>query len=107
MACSESSPPPLSVGSNQWPGYEPLHLAEKLDLHDGYPIKLVELTSATDVMNAFKYGQLDVAALTLDEVLLLAEDVSDLIVFLVMDISNGADKLIAKFYIKTLADLVN
>lgn len=106
-ACSESAPQPLSVGSNQWPGYEPLHLAQKLDFHDGYPIKLVELTSATDVMNAFKYGQLDVAALTLDEVILLAEDMPDLVVFLVMDISNGADTLIAKPHITSLADLAN
>jgi NitT/TauT family transport system substrate-binding protein len=106
-ACSESAPQPLSVGSNQWPGYEPLHLAQKLGFHDGYPIKLFELTSATDVMNAFKYGQLDVAALTLDEVILLAEDMPDLVVFLVMDISNGADTLIAKPHITSLADLAN
>lgn len=105
--CSEPPPPSLTVGTNQWPGYETLHLANKLHLYDSYPIKLVELTSATDVLNAFKYGQLDVAALTLDEAILLARDVPDLVVFLVMDISNGADKLIAKPYVDGLEDLAN
>ncbi len=106
-ACSEAPSLTLTVGSNQWPGYETLHLAKKLNLYDDYAIKLVELTSATDVINAFKYGQLDVAALTLDEAILLAQDVPDIVVFLVMDISHGADKLIAKPDIKTLQDLVN
>jgi NitT/TauT family transport system substrate-binding protein len=103
--CSRESTSSLTVGSNQWPGYETLHLAEHLGLFKDVPIKLIELKSATDVISAFEFGQLDIAALTLDEAILVTQAVPDAVVFLVMDISNGADKLIAKPHISTLQDL--
>ncbi len=30
IGCSESTPPPLRLGTNRWPGYEPLYLAREL-----------------------------------------------------------------------------
>ncbi len=63
----------LSVGTNVWPGYEPLYLARSLGLYGQAPIRLVEYASATQVIRAFRNGAIDVAALTLDEVLLLRE----------------------------------
>lgn len=107
QACTSEPPQTLVVGSNQWLGYEPLYLARELDLYQDQSIKLVELTSATEVMNAFALGQLDVAALTLDEALKLMAYEPNLQVFLVMDISHGADKLIVNSSIRTLADLAN
>lgn len=96
---------PLKVGTNQWPGYELLYLARTLNFSQPQDIKLVEMTSATDVLNAFSQGRLDIAALTLDEVLQLTEKHNDLRVFLVMDISNGADQLIASSTITELSEL--
>lgn len=104
-ACSPQQDSILRIGSNQWPGYETLYLARDLGYFDQKNIKLIELTSATETMSAFKHNQIDVAALTLDEVLLLSETEVDLRVFLVMDISNGADKLMVAKNISSLEQL--
>ena len=95
----------LKVGTNLWPGYESLYLAQDLGYFDNKPIKLVELPSATEVSHAFRNGALDVAALTLDEALVLMQYVPDLRVILVMDVSAGADVLLAKPTITSLAGL--
>lgn len=105
QGCTSEPDVSLRIGSNQWPGYEPLYLAQTLGFHDNTNLKLIELTSSTEVMNAFRLGQLDVAALTMDEVFLLADIEQDLVVFLVMDISNGADKLIVTPELDSLTKL--
>jgi NitT/TauT family transport system substrate-binding protein len=104
-ACSPQQEPLLRVGTNQWPGYEPLYLARELAFFDKKNIRLIEQTSSTESQRAFRYGQIDVAALTLDEVLILAETETDLRVILVLDISNGADKVMADASIQQLSDL--
>ncbi|GAB4255900.1 MAG: hypothetical protein Kow0065_04280 [Methylomicrobium sp.] len=85
---------PLRIGTNVWIGYEPLYLAQYQGAFDDYPIKLIEMPSATDVAQAFRNHLLDVAALTLDEALMLKRYAPDLRVFLVVDFSNGADVLL-------------
>jgi NitT/TauT family transport system substrate-binding protein len=96
---------PLLIGTNVWPGYEPLYLARELGYFDSSGLRLVEYTSATEVIRAFKNDTIGVAALTLDEVLLLRQDGIDVHVILVIDISNGADVILAKPHIESLADL--
>ncbi len=86
----------LRVGTNLWPGYETLYLARDLGYFEKSPIHLVELSSTTDVLHAFRNGILEVAALTLDETLTLLQTETDLKVILIMDISNGADAIVAK-----------
>ena len=103
--CTPPQEPPLRIGSNIWVGYEPLYLARKLGNYDNTKIKLVEMGSASDVMHALRNNVLEGAALTLDEALTLVDDGLDLKVILVMDISNGADVLLAKSEIKSMADL--
>jgi len=103
-ACTDSQRP-LRVGSNQWLGYETLYLARSLGYFDGKNIELVGLNSATTVTHAFQNGILDVAALTLDEVLTLTQTEQDLRVILVMDTSSGADALLAAPSVASLADL--
>ena len=61
--------------------------------------------SASDIMHAMRNDVLEGAALTLDETLSLIDDGIDLKVILVMDISNGADVLLAKPEIQSIADL--
>jgi len=102
MGCTTEPEKPLRVGTNLWPGYELLYLARDLDYFEKSPIRLVELSSATDVLRAFRNGILDVAALTLDETLTLLQTEPDLRVILVLDISNGADALLAKPSIKDI-----
>lgn len=103
--CTQQQEPQLRIGSNVWMGYEPLYLARKLGYYDNTKIKLVEMGSASDVMHAIRNGVLEGAALTLDETLTLIDDGLDLKVILVMDISNGADVLLAKPEIKSMTDL--
>ncbi|WP_320819293.1 ABC transporter substrate-binding protein [Thalassolituus sp.] len=96
---------PLRIGTNIWAGYEPFYLARRLGHYRNQNIRLIELPSATDVMNAIRLGQLEGAALTLDEVITLSSEGLDLVVVMVCDISNGADVVMVRPEIKSLADL--
>ena len=64
---------PILLGTNVWPGYEPLYLARSLGYWDDSSVKLVEYSSASQVIRAFRNDAIHIAALTLDEVLLLKE----------------------------------
>jgi NitT/TauT family transport system substrate-binding protein len=80
-------------------------LAQTLGYYDDSSIRLVEMTSASDVLHAMRSGSLDGAGLTLDEALVLMEEGADLKVIAVMDFSEGGDVLLAKPEIQSLADL--
>ncbi|BCX88907.1 NitT/TauT family transport system substrate-binding protein [Methylomarinovum tepidoasis] len=101
----ERPPSPLRVGTNVWPGYEPLYLARSLGHLDPDDIQLVELRSSTDTMQLLRSGDLEAAALTLDEALDVAQDGFDLGVVLIMDLSQGGDVLMARPGIDSLSAL--
>ena len=103
-ACSEPPVAPMRIGTNVWPGYEPLYLARELG-YLGNEIHLVEHMSASQSIRDFRNGVLDAAALTLDETLLLAQHNNDMRIALVMDVSNGADAIIAHPPIAAIEDL--
>jgi NitT/TauT family transport system substrate-binding protein len=105
VSCDQNIQPPLRVASHEWPGYEPLHLARELGYFDERAIHIYETPSATSSIRAFRNGYIDVAALTLDESLLLLQDQIAAKVLLVMDISNGADAVLARPPRQTLAEL--
>ncbi|RLA41544.1 MAG: ABC transporter substrate-binding protein [Gammaproteobacteria bacterium] len=104
-SCTESSPPTLRLGTNVWPGYEPLYLARHTGKLDTERVQLVELSSSTQVMQAFRNDLIDAAALTLDEVLQLSDTGEALQVVLIMDTSHGADAIVAQASIDSLGDL--
>jgi NitT/TauT family transport system substrate-binding protein len=104
-ACGPRHEAPLTVGTNTWTGYEPLYLARDLGLHNGLPLRLVELGSTTQSMDALRTGRLAMAGLTLDEVLTLVQEGVPLKVVWVVDISKGADALVARAGISGMADL--
>jgi NitT/TauT family transport system substrate-binding protein len=95
---------PLRVGTNVWAGYEFLYLARETGRYTE-DIRLVELPSASDVMDAMRKGDIEAAGLTLDETLTLLGEGVDLAVVLVFDESAGADVMVAKPGIETLAAL--
>lgn len=103
--CNPHYTPPLMVGTNTWIGYEPLYLARSLGYHDGLPLRLVELGSTTQAMDALRVGKLDLAGVTLDEALTLVQEGLPLRIIWVMDVSAGADAIIARPGIRHLADL--
>jgi NitT/TauT family transport system substrate-binding protein len=86
----------LRVGANLWPGYEPLFLARDLGYYQETPVQLLEYLSATQVSRALRNGVIEVAALSLDEVLNLREYDLPLQVILVLDVSHGGDAIIAR-----------
>lgn len=95
LAACEQPVTPLKVGSNQWPGYEPVYLARELAYLDESEIKLVEMPAASDVMQQLRDHNLDGGMLTLDEVIALASEGLNMRVVLVMDFSDGADAILA------------
>lgn len=103
--CGPRYEPPLRLGTNNWLGYEPLYLARDLGYHDGLSLRLVELGSNTQTMDALRVGKLDMAGLTLDEALSLAQEGVPISIVWVLDVSNGADALVARQGITQLAGL--
>lgn len=95
----------LSVGTNVWPGYEPFYLARELGYYQNTGIQFVEYSSTTQVLRAFRNNDIQVGAMTLDEVLQLSESGHAPRIILVNDISNGADVILAKPHLKSLTDL--
>lgn len=97
--------PPLRIASNPWVGYEFMFLAR----HEGWispqDTVLVEAGSATGALDLLASGKADGAALTLDEMLRARDQGLRLIAVLVFDISVGADVLLAKPGIESLAQL--
>lgn len=96
---------PVTIATHMWPGYEPLSLANDLGWMDGKLVKLIETHSATDSIQLLEQGKIDGAGLTLDEVLRIRATGMPLSVLLVCDISAGADMLLVRPEIKTLAAL--
>ena len=103
--CGDKPVEPLVFGAITWPGYEPAYVARELGFLDQDRIHLAEFTNTTEVVHALRNGKLHVAGLTLDEALSLRQSVPDLQVFLVADVSNGADVLMARRSIKSLGQL--
>jgi len=91
----QAEPTPLRVGSTLWSGYEPLYLAQ----HNGYykdDVRIINYPSTSEVIRAFRNQALEVAALTLDEIVLLEEQDIPVTIFLICDISDGADAILAR-----------
>ncbi len=103
--CLSAPTPPLKLGTNLWPGYEPLYLARERNLLSDDKVVLVELLSASEVMRAFRNGAIDAAALTLDEVINLRAVGLKPVIVQVADISHGADVILARPGIASVADL--
>lgn len=95
----------LKLGTNFWTGYQFLYLAEEKGFIDRNEILLCEYPSTTRVLSAFRRGQIDAAALTLDEAISLYNENYDIAVVLILDFSNGADGIVAHASIPTINNL--
>ncbi|WP_294967052.1 ABC transporter substrate-binding protein, partial [Sulfurimonas sp.] len=94
----------FKIGTNLWPGYEALHLA-KTEKYFNENIEVNTYESSTIVLNKFRKKEIDAAALTLDEVILLHDQGYTPIIVAVLDISDGADVVIAQNGIKSINEL--
>lgn len=97
----------LKVGTNIWPGYEPLYIAREKNYFLSEEIHLAEFTNTTDVMSAFEQGVIDAAAMTLDEALLLRQKGLEVSIILIMDVSHGGDAIISQKNITEFKQLKN
>jgi len=93
-ACAPA--PPLRVAAHVWPGYELMFLARSLGWLPEETVALIETRHATDSLAALGRGEVDAAALTLDEVLRARAAGLPLVVTLVFDVSAGADVVLAR-----------
>ena len=64
----------LKVGTNIWPGYEPLYFAANhMPDFGSADINIQRFFNASEVSSAFEIGLIDVAALTLDEAVMICD----------------------------------
>lgn len=91
--CTVNDNRPLKVATNLWPGYEPLYLAQYLGVFRN-DIEVIQLPSATEVMRAMTHGNLDAAAMSLDEMISLRASGLDVEPIMVLDYSRGADAIV-------------
>lgn len=96
---------PLRIVSSPWPGYEPLYLARDLGFLNGQHVRLSEMPSSNVTWEAFNNGSADIATLTLDETLSLLDHGRKLRIMAVMDISSGADVVMARPGINSLSEI--
>lgn len=95
---------PVRFGIHTWIGYESLYLAE----HFGWlppESVLVENQNATESVQMLVKGDVHAACLTLDEVLLVLATGAPVKVALVFNVSAGADVVISRIPISSLAEL--
>jgi NitT/TauT family transport system substrate-binding protein len=91
--------PPLRVGVNLWPPGELLYLAHERGFfaEEGLDLRLVEFTSLSDSRRAFSQGKLDGFAATIIDVMTVRDLAArDARVVRVMNVSEGADLIIAR-----------
>jgi NitT/TauT family transport system substrate-binding protein len=104
ISCVPAPLKPLRIGTNVWPGYEPLFLARELGYYGNTPIQLVEYPNF-DPNRAYRNGEVEMSATPMTAFLPLAPTHPDVRAWLIMDISNGADAIVAKAAIANLQSL--
>lgn len=103
--CNPAPKDPVRIAIHPFPGYETLHLALSLGYIDTALVRPVEMVNASQAAQALRNHTVDAAMMTLDEALSLMQDGVDLRVVLVMDLSNGADVVMARPEIANLQAL--
>jgi NitT/TauT family transport system substrate-binding protein len=102
--CAAQPPAPLRIAIQPWCGYQFMSLAAK----EGWlptDVELVFVPTAIDAISRVREGDVHGAALTLDQALVLVDHGIALDIVLITNVSAGADVLLVRPEITTLADL--
>lgn len=104
-ACTRVPDRPLKVGTSPWAGSEPLYLARQMEQYPAQAIHLVEFTTPQQLARAFRNGVVDAATVPLPEALRFEDMGQRPRVVLILDASLGADCLVARPEMESLAAL--
>ncbi|MEJ6000958.1 ABC transporter substrate-binding protein [Paucibacter soli] len=105
MALAACGARPLRLASHQWPGYALIQAACTEGLIASDDVTLIHSADAPATIRLLSQAEADAATLTLDEVLQARAQGQDLRVAAVLDVSAGADALIASPGIRLLSQL--
>lgn len=104
-ACQPEPGPSLRIGTNLWPGYEPLYVAHEQKAFEGLDVQLIEYRAAGQVLNGLRKGTINMAAVTLDEAVRIAASGIAIDVIWLFNVSDGADQLLASPEIRDISAL--
>lgn len=104
-ACQPQSEQKLRIGTNLWPGYEPLYVAHQQKVFKDLDVQMIEYRAAGQVLNGLRKGTINMAAVTLDEAVRIAASGIPIEVIWLFNISDGADQLLARPGIRDIAGL--
>jgi NitT/TauT family transport system substrate-binding protein len=104
-SCVRAPEPALRIGTNVWIGCEPLYLAREMGYLDPKAVQLVEYPSASEVLRAFRNQAIDGMVISLDELFGLGSEGLQPKVILVVDVSHGADAIVARPGTQSMKDL--
>ncbi len=104
LGCAPAPQSPLLLTVNPWLGYDPFVLARERGLLDPR-VRIVELMSNSDSRRALANGLSEATALTLDEALRAADAGIPIQIVAVLDVSAGADAVLARPDIERLDQL--
>lgn len=105
LSCQPQVPVQLRIGTNLWPGYEPLYVARDQQIFHDLDVQLIEYRAAGQVLNGLRKGTINMAAVTLDEAVRIAASGISIEVIWLFNISDGADQLLARPGIDNIASL--
>jgi NitT/TauT family transport system substrate-binding protein len=109
-ACSVGSNPslqPLRVGITSWVGFDIIRYAQPAEIFKrrGLNVELVQFENSQDVSRAVMRGSLDAAFTSFWDVMQVDAGVGKPLVLLTTNISAGADGIVARPAIKSVAEL--
>lgn len=107
-AAPPAEPVKLTVGHDLWIGYSGVFLANELGYFKeaGLDVALKPFSNPGDTLAALASSQLDVGLTTLQNLAVLkGNSETDVVAIALVDSSNGADAVVAKESVKSMADL--
>ncbi|MFY9179802.1 MAG: ABC transporter substrate-binding protein, partial [Venatoribacter sp.] len=85
--------------------YEPFYLAQELGYYQASHVRLIELSSTNQVVDALRANKVDTAALSLDEAILLRQEGLPLKVIWVASLSDNSNAILVRDSIQDLSQL--
>ena len=99
---------PIQIGINEWAGYDPFIIADKLDFFTSNNVsaQVIRFSSTVDSIEALKKGEVHGGGFTLDEAFSLIDSGFNGKIVLIIDYSMGGDVLIGQQDITHVSQLI-